>query len=538
MNYPIFLQIPFIIYSSLTLTITVLLGSRNREKFSRILPWIVALHFISEIILETIIVYQTGDLNSPFNALYVLTIVSAALVYRLTGTLLMAAMVSATLIIGVWIKVFEGTSPNVSYDAIDQFLAGKEHKVYSIFFHTLIFFLVAFISGYLAERLKQRDRQLADTSRALKKAKLETDDILRHLSSGLTTIDAHGTIVFFNKAAERILGYKEDEVKGRRCDEVFQSRMPEMVKCLMAGINGRIEFPRRELDVIYGNEKIIPLGLSTSVLTEEDGSTRGVIAIFSDLTEAKSLEGKVRAADRLAAVGELSACIAHEIRNPLAAISGSVEVLHRELKLANENQELMDLIVKESDRLTKMLTKFLQYARIERTAFNKVELCHLISETIEILFHHESMNPNIMLDFESEESIVYVIGDEDLIKQILINLAANACESLEGRAGELTFEVINDAANGFVRLLVKDNGPGMSPEVLKKIYQPFFSTKKNGTGLGLSIVHRIAETLGMELSVESNLGVGTTFELCFKTFIQPGVSDLRSSILPPVGKIV
>ena len=529
MHYPLFLQIPFIVYSALTLAITILLGGRNREKFSRITPWIVALHFLSEIILETIIISSTGDLNSPFIAMYVLTIVSAALVYRLASTLLMAGVVSATLIIAVWLVHLDGVSPHVSIDDLGNILTGKEQKVNSVFFHILIFFLVAFISGYLAERLKQRDRQLADTSRALKKARLETDDILRHLSSGLMTIDAHGMIMFFNKAAEKILGYKEDEVKGRRCEEVFQLRMPALAKCLMAGIDGRIEFPRRELDVAFDNEKIIPLGLSTSVLKEEDGSIRGVIAIFSDLTEAKDLEGKVRAADRLAAVGELSACIAHEIRNPLAAISGSVEVLQKELKLADENQELMALIVKESDRLTKMLTKFLQYARIERSAFNKVELCHLISETIEILFHHESMNPNIMLDLVSDESIVYVIGDEDLIKQILINLAANACESFDGRAGELTFEVINDSANGIVRLSVKDNGPGIPDEVLKRNYQPFFSTKKSGTGLGLSIVHRIAETLGIDLKVYSKLGVGTTFEICFKTYIQPGVSDLRSS---------
>ncbi|HEX2896758.1 MAG TPA: ATP-binding protein, partial [candidate division Zixibacteria bacterium] len=409
-------------------------------------------------------------------------------------------------------------------------LTGKEQKVYSVFFHVLIFYLVAFISGYLAERLKQRDRQLADTSRELRKAKLETDDILRHLSSGLMTVDAHGLIMFFNKAAERILGYKEGDVKGRRCDEVFARRIPLLAKCVMAGIDGRIEFPRREVEVVKEDGQIVPLGLSTSVLIEENGSTRGVIAIFSDLTEAKDLEGKVRAADRLAAVGELSACIAHEIRNPLAAISGSVEVLKGELKLADENKQLMDLIVKESDRLTKMLTKFLQYARIERRAFNKVELCHIVNETIEILIHHESMTPNIRVEFNSVESFVYVIGDEDLIKQILINLAANACESFAGGAGHLIFNLVNDSENGLVRLAVEDNGPGIPPDVLKKIYQPFFSTRKSGTGLGLSIVHRIAEALGIELSVKSQVGVGTIFELCFKTYLQPGLTDIKLQV--------
>ncbi len=533
-HYPPFLQIPFIIYSSLTLVVTILLSGRNRKKFARIVPWAVALHFISEIIFETIIIYFTGDVNSPLTAMYVLTIVSAALVYRLTGTLLMASIVSVSLVIGVWLADFDVVLPGMSFNELGNTLTSKEQKVYSVFFHVLIYYLVAFISGFLAERLKQRDRQLADTSRALKKAKLETDDILRHLNSGLMTIDAYGMVLFFNKAAEKILGYKEGDVKGKRCGEVFKSRMPSLAKCIMAGIDGRIEFPRRELDVMTGNGQMIPLGLSTSVLTEEDGGgIRGVIAIFSDLTEAKELEGKVRAADRLAAVGELSACIAHEIRNPLAAISGSVEVLKGELKLADENKQLMDLIVKESDRLTKMLTKFLQYARIERTSFNKVELCHVISETIEILFHHESMSSNIKVDFVSDDSIVYVIGDEDLIKQVLINLAANACEAFDGRAGELIFEVVNDANNGVVRLSVKDNGPGIPPEVLKKIYQPFFSTRKRGTGLGLSIVHRIAEALAIELAVKSQIGIGTTFELSFKTYLQPGVNELRVPAAPP-----
>lgn len=532
MHSPAFLLFPFIVYSTLTLLVAFLLSRRYREKFAFITPWAVALHLIAEVIFETVIIWSTGDLNSPFMAMYVLTIVSAALVYRFTGTLLMATIVSVTLMISVWITHFEPQPSISSWDEFSRFLGSKERKVYSAFFHILIFYLVAFISGYLAERLKQRDRQLADTSRALKKAKLETDDILRHLSSGLMTIDARGLIMFFNKAAERILGYKEVDVKGRRCDEVFADRMPSLAKCIMAGIDSRIEFPRREVEVLMENGQITPLGLSTSVLIEEDGGTRGVIAIFSDLTEAKELEAKVRAADRLAAVGELSACIAHEIRNPLAAISGSVEVLQGELQLADENMQLMELIVKESDRLTKMLTKFLQYARIERTAFNKVELCHVISETIEILFHHESMSPNIKVEFVSEESIVYVIGDEDLLKQILINLAVNACESFEGQDGLVSFIVVNEAENGVVRLSVTDNGPGIPPDILKKIYQPFFSTRKSGTGLGLSIVHRIAETLGIDLSVKSQVGLGTTFELCFKTFLQPDAADVKTSSMP------
>ena len=186
----------------------------------------------------------------------------------------------------------------------------------------------------------------------------------------------------------------------------------------------------------------------------------------------------------------------------------------------------MDLIVKESDRLTKMLTKFLQYASIERRTFNKVELCHLISETMEILYRDESIHSNIKVNLESEESIVYVIGDEDLIKQILINLAVNACQAFEGQPGEISFKVSNDAVQQIVRLEVIDNGPGMSTELTSKAFQPFFSTRKGGTGLGLAIVHRLAEVLGIDIRIESEESSGTSFILEFKTYSQPGLADL------------
>lgn len=526
MDFPGFMQVPVIIYSLLTLAVGVSLTKKFKRKLAMITPWIVALHFVFEIALESVVVYSTGDISSPLTAMFVLTIASAALVYRLAGTLLMATIVSLALSIIVWFVYIIDAHLSLSIDELSRFFVGKERMFYAIFFHFLIFYLVAFISGYLAERIKSGARQLEDTSRALRIAKLETDDILRHLSSGLMSIDARGVIIFFNRAAETITGFNEKDIRGKDCHTVFHKRMPELARCLKAGIEERMEFPRKELQIEVSPGNVIPLGLSTSVLTEPDGELRGLIVIFSDLTEAKELEDKVRSADRLSAIGELSACIAHEIRNPLAAISGSVEVIKNELSLEGSNQKLMDLIIKESDRLTKMLTKFLQYASIERRTFNKVELCHLISETMEILYRDESIHSNIKVNLESEESIVYVIGDEDLIKQILINLAVNACQAFEGQPGEIIFKVSIDAEQQIVRLEVIDNGPGMSAELTNKAFQPFFSTRKGGTGLGLAIVHRLAEVLGIEIRIESEENVGTSFILEFKTYSQPGLADL------------
>ena len=534
MRYPEFLRLWFVLYSALTLALTLLLALDRQRRLANATTTVTALQFFLEIVLESGIIYATGNVNSPFSALFILTIVSAALAYRLVGTLVIASLVSLAYTFIIWLGLSSGTDPDLSLKALRTIFAARDSVFYAILLHILIFYLIAFISGYLAERLKDQNRQLADTSRALRRARLETDDILRHLNSGLLTIDAKGRIIFFNRAAERILGYREEQVKGMYCEEVFAERMPHLAGSLMEGIRYGTAHPRKEIEITNGDSVIIPLGVSTSVLTEENQSLRGVIAIFSDLTEAKQLEAKVRTADRLAAVGELSASIAHEIRNPLASISGSVEVLKSEVPVSGDNARLMELIVKESHRLSRILSEFLQYARIDRPAFTKVELCHIINEVLQILHHHESFTSNIRIDFEADESIVYVIGSEDLIKQLLLNLAVNACESFEGNAGKLTFRLAADSASEIVELYVQDNGPGIAEKDLKKIYQPFYSTKKQGSGLGLSIVHRICSALKLNISVDSQLGEGTTFLIEFKRYHQGTPEPIRSSVTQTV----
>ncbi len=518
MKYPDFLHHWLIIYSIFTLVLTLLLALNRRAKVNNAIAVVTALQFLLEIVLESGIIYATGNVNSPFSALFILTIVSAALAYRLIGTLIIASTVSLAYTAIIWLGLSTTVGSEKSLQALRTIFSVEENVFYAIFLHVLIFYLIAFISGYLAERLKERDRQLADTSLALKKARLETDDILRHLNSGLLTIDARGHIIYFNQAAERILGYQEEQVKGMLCEEVFAERMPELAACLMDGITQETAHPRKEIEIINPDGKTIPLGVSTSILTEENNTLRGVIAIFSDLTEAKQLEAKVRAADRLAAIGELSASIAHEIRNPLASISGSIEVLKNSIDVSDENARLMELVVKESHRLSRILTEFLQYARIDRPAYTKVELCHIITDVIQILHHHESFHEGIRLNFEFDESIVYVVGDEDLIKQLLLNLAVNACESFARKPGQVTFRVVLNHPANTVELYVEDNGPGIPEREMKKIYQPFYSTKKEGTGLGLSIVHRVCTALKLNISIDSQVGVGTTFLIEFPQY--------------------
>jgi two-component system sensor histidine kinase PilS (NtrC family) len=405
--------------------------------------------------------------------------------------------------------------PGSSSRALEAIFSSSDAAFYNIFLHILTFFLVAFVSGFLVERLKSKDKELADASQALRLAKLETDDILRHINSGLLTIDRDGKIIFFNRAAKEIMGFDEAEARGRDFREVFYDRMPQLADNLSEVLRTRQQNPRDEIEIINREGHKIPLGISTSLLIDGSKKIRGLIAIFQDLTETKQWEEKIRAADKMAAVGELSAAIAHEIRNPLAAISGSVEVLSEELSVADENQRLMELIVRESSRLNNILSDFLLFARSKRVAFTKVELCHLVSDVVEVIRHHPSNRPGISLNVFSDESVAYVFGDEDQIKQVLINLIVNACQAIDIESGDITIKIEIDNDNNTVMLKVIDNGPGIDKEIMPKILTPFFSTKKDGTGLGLAIVHRLAANLDIELSIQTESGMGTTFVLIF-----------------------
>ncbi len=517
MKDPQYLHFQIIAYSLATLGFAVSLSLERRLALGRISHLLGGLQFLLEISLESAIVYVTGNINSPFSAVFVLTIVSAALAYRMIGTLLVASLVSAAYAFIIWLGL-SGGAGEFSVQALRTIFSSHEAAFYGILLHILIFYLTAFMSGYLAERLSRHARQLEDTSSALRKARLETDDILRHLNSGLLTVDADGRIIYFNRAAERVLGYGEENVRGLHCRDVFSERMPELAVCLLAGVESRVAFPRKELEIIDLDHSIVPLGLSTSILTEDDSELRGVIAIFSDLTEAKQMEEKMRKSDRLAAVGELSASIAHEIRNPLAAISGSVELLDKELDLADENRRLMALITKESHRLNHILTDFLSYARLDRPSYNKVELCHIVTDVRELLLRDESVTPEITLSIDSPESFAYVVGDEDLIRQLLMNLALNACEALDGGPGRVTFRVCRDDSDARIRLEVRDDGPGMDAATAHRVYEPFFSTKKSGTGLGLAIVHRICNALQLRLQLQTAPGEGAIFSVSFQSY--------------------
>ena len=532
---PEHLLIPFIIYSLCTLFCLSLLLFEKKVSSEGLFKSVVAIQVVLEMLIEAGIIYTAKEPDSPFALLFILTIISSTFLYQLVGSFVIASLVSVTYAASTLVTngmEFSSLLNHQNLRTLWEALRDPEIFPYRSFLYVCAFYLVALVSGYLTQSLRARKKELINASERLDQMRTDTDDILQHMRSGLITIDTAGRIIYFNKTAEEILGFSSSEIRGRDCVEVLGRKMPELTDKLTAILKSRQAELRGEIWIAQSSGRRIPIGISTSILGDKSQGGRGVIAVFQDISEAKKLEERVRIADRLAAVGELSAGIAHEIRNPLASISGSVEVLKDELHLEGENLKLMELIIKETARLNQILTEFLQYAKIKQTPLKKVEMNHLIDEVLELIKNHPSYTTGISLRKEIDQEPIYILGEENQTKQLLLNLVVNALESLEDGMGEVViagrsmdqiegyyFEGEEDLENlGWVPLAVIDKGKGIAEEQLEKIFQPFYSTKKNGTGLGLAIVQRLINNLNGRIEVKSQPGTGSVFVVYFQKY--------------------
>jgi len=530
-SYSSFLLSLFLAYAVVTFIFLVFIFFSARYPTQNLFKFAFTLQLFLEIFIEAVLVYHSGVIKTPISILFFLSIVSASLHYQVVGTLLMATWASVSYCLVILYSLGWEISNLFSYQALKGVYQLSDDYFYTFFLFVCCFYLVAFISGYLSEKLKTRGEQLESFSSELKKLKMETDEILQNIHSGLITIDTTGRVVYFNLAAQAILGYKSSEVIGKNCFEVFKDRMSNLAEGIWDSLKINKRINRKEVVITNLAGKRIPLGLSTSILKNEKSESQGVIAIFQDLSEFKILEEKLRAKDRLAAVGELSAGIAHEIRNPLASISGSVEVLKDELPLDGENAKLMELIIKETNRLNEILTEFLNFARIKPTNFTKVDLNSIVDEVIEIVKKHPSYTDKIRIQKEIESQPLYVLGEENHIKQLLLNLMVNGMEAMQESGGRLRLvnksitelesyylEEDTEGESSWIPLAIVDEGKGMGDEEKEKMFLPFYSTKKQGTGLGLPIVQRLVDSLSGHLEFKSTPGLGTTFVVYFQKF--------------------
>jgi len=324
----------------------------------------------------------------------------------------------------------------------------------------------------------------------------------------LMTTNASGFVMTFNRAAETITGIGAAAAVGQPAAEVLQlpSDVATMFDAERRGeMLPRVEFPFTRVD---GHQ--IELGISTAILRTPRGEG-GFLFTFRDVTESRQAEREARVQQRLAAVGEMAAGIAHEIRNPLASMSGSIHLLRHELPLTDEQAQLMDIVLRESERLNETIRSFLAYARPQRQAASRVDVGQVISETAALLQNSPERSDAHEIVVEVPDDPVCCLADQAQIRQIVWNLATNGLRAMD-KGGKLTLSVESDGTGegGNVRIAVRDEGVGIAPEDLDGILQPFRGGFARGTGLGLSIVHRIVSDYGGELRVTSERRKGTT----------------------------
>lgn len=496
---------PFFFLIGLTYALTVIytLTLKHIERH----PWLVDLQLALDALVVSALVHLTGGVTSYFSSLYTLPIIAASTVQSWRGGLM----------VGVLSALTYGGLVGAQYveTPLLPFLGHAEvpplrMALFTVGLNVFGFVAVAALSGYLAEGLKRADAQLERASNELADLQAFSQHVINSLMSGLATTDMEGRVLTFNRSAEVITGTPAPVAVGQSVKAVLQ--LPATVSALFGPPESRPELPRLEFGFTRTDGRQIELGISTASLITPRGET-GFLFTFQDVTEKRKNDREARVQQRLAAVGEMAAGIAHEIRNPLASMSGSMQILRQELPLSEEQSQLMDIVLRESERLNETIRSFLAYARPQRLSTRRIDIRQVISDTARLLQNGSECGANHRVSVGVPDEPVWYEADENQIRQIIWNLASNGLRAMPA-GGRLTlsagWEDASPAGSGNLVLAVQDEGMGIAPEEMDRIFQPFRGAFERGTGLGLAIVHRIASDYGGDVQVTSRRDVGTT----------------------------
>ncbi|HEX5634038.1 MAG TPA: ATP-binding protein [Gemmatimonadales bacterium] len=454
---------------------------------------------LSDLLLVTMLVY-----NSPsptiFGSLYVVII--AAYSVLMTPGWSAAVMVAGTAAYALDVLVFRTSGDTVAF-----------------WVQVALFATVYAIVSVLGQRLRRADVQQVTLEYELRRARLEADVILQNIHSGVLTVDAEGRLAFVNPTAERLLGLTAAEHLGRPILDVLKQRSGTLEQAVRTGIRENRRVGRGE-GVVRAAGRSFPIGLSTTTFQQEDQAAPSVTAIFTEISELKQLQELHVRAERLEAVAALSASLAHEIKNPLAAIRSSCEQLARARQASEDDRMLAGLIVRESDRLSRLLSEFLDFARVRATKAEPLDLLEVVRAATSMVKAHPSAAGGSTLEVEGTSTILE--GDEDLLHRVVANLVLNAVQAGDGKPVRVRVRVeavpgpeLPAGANfpAGVRLVVADDGPGIPEEIMDSVFQPFVSRRPGGSGLGLAIVQRAVEAHRGLVFVQSKPGSGTTFTI-------------------------
>jgi len=479
----------------------------------------------SQIVIDqlfiTALIYFTGGKESYFPIAYIFSIIASSMIFYKRGALFSASFSSILYGLLLLFQLYHWINPlgqPLNYEASQIF--------YTLIVYMATFYIVAFLSSAVSEELKKKGKELIQKQVDYSQLEAFNRNIIQSLDSGLLTVDLSGNINFLNRTAEKILNRSEEELKDTSIYDLFPRINSMFEQARKKASTPSPDYQRYETLLSNHDGRKIYLGFSISPLTGPEGSLIGHTLIFQDITKFKEMEEEMKRVDKMAAVGVLAAGMAHEIRNPLASLSGSIQMLKTELSLDDHQQHLMEITLRESERLNALITDFLLFAQPPQTHKILCPIRKILEETIDLFTHSPSFRDGIHIRRPGDHEEARVSIDPDQMKQVFWNLLINAAQSMsnggeirvqlgKGNGWGLTGLRLSSELEGkeWAKISIIDSGNGMAQEEREKIFEPFFTTKENGTGLGLSIVHRIIENHNGLIRVESELGRGSSFTI-------------------------
>jgi two-component system, NtrC family, sensor histidine kinase PilS len=441
-----------------------------------------------DLFLITWTINRTGGVDSYFSPLYFLEIVMSSILLERRGAFVAATATSMIHFAHMDLSYF-GVIPSTTI--VWPELPSLQYIISLSIFG---FCSVAFLSNFLAENWRTTGVQLEKSTGKVAFLQAFSDRLIDSLGSGLVTTDLDGQIYLFNHAAENATGYRSSDALQMTIWDAFPGMLP------------RINSSQFEISTCKKDGKVINLRFSVSPVMIDEKNTAGYVWCFDDVTELRVLERQMRQKEQMAAIGAMSAGIAHEIRNPLASIAGSFNLLQSDMVLSDDQRQLVEIITRETERLNRTITEFLSYARPPSPKTQSIDLSELVSETMQLMRNSPELKPFHRIETWLRPAHANV--DQSMMRQVFYNLASNAFKAMP-EGGTLTIAV--ESNNGNVKIRFEDTGIGLGDDDIKRLFVPFNSSFKNGTGLGLPIVYQIITAHNGTIAVKSRKGVGTTF---------------------------